>query len=80
LKLDRLQTLAKKKVYKNQQYWEKFGIKLTKQYKDSKLRIIIPDDELSNYYLVTKNFDVILKWNRSNYFALAVNILSDKIK
>jgi membrane-bound lytic murein transglycosylase B len=80
LELDNLQILASEKVYKNQEYWKKFGIKLLKQYKNEKLRIIIPDDELSNYYLVTKNFDVILKWNRSNYFALAVNILSDKIK
>lgn len=75
-----LQTLAKEKTYKNQKYWEKFGIKLKKNYKDKELRLIIPDNELKNYYLVTKNFDVILKWNRSNYFALAVNILSDKIK
>ncbi|MDC3091220.1 lytic murein transglycosylase [Rickettsiales bacterium] len=75
-----LQTLAKEKTYKNQKYWEKFGIKLKKNYQDKELRLIIPDNELKNYYLVTKNFDVILKWNRSNYFALAVNILSDKIK
>ena len=80
LKLGTLQKLANDKVYKNQKYWKKFGINLTNQYGSKKLRIIIPDDELSDYYLVTKNFDVILRWNRSNYFALAVNILSDKIK
>ena len=30
-------------------------------------------------FLVTSNFDILLKWNKSNYFALAVGKLSDKI-
>ncbi len=31
-------------------------------------------------FAIYNNYDVILKWNRSNYFATAVGILSDKIK
>ncbi len=32
------------------------------------------------YYLVTSNYQVILKWNRSRYFATAVGMLADEIK
>lgn len=41
------------------------------------LKLIIPDGGEGRYYLVTKNFDVIKSWNRSNYFALTVGLLSD---
>ena len=43
-------------------------------------RLVIPDN-YSNYgFLVYKNFDALLNWNRSNYFAIAVGKLSDSIK
>jgi membrane-bound lytic murein transglycosylase B len=32
------------------------------------------------YFLAYDNFRAILKWNRSNYFALAVGRLSDAIQ
>jgi len=43
------------------------------------LRLVIPDSEEKEFFLVTKNFDVILDWNRSNYFALTVFLLSDEV-
>lgn len=30
-------------------------------------------------FLVTENFRAILRWNQSDFFALAVGLLSDKI-
>jgi membrane-bound lytic murein transglycosylase B len=30
-------------------------------------------------YLVTSNFAVIMKWNRSTYFATSVGLLADRI-
>ena len=42
--------------------------------------MIIPDSNNNQCYLVSKNFDVILNWNRSNYFALTVFLFSDEIK
>ena len=45
-----------------------------------KARLIIPDNYENYGYLVYKNFDSLLNWNRSNYFAIAVGILSDNIK
>ena len=52
-----------------------------------KVAIITPDkdivenaDKLSPAYLVFDNYEIILKWNRSLRFALAVCTLKDKIK
>ncbi|MBV6632543.1 MAG: lytic murein transglycosylase [Alphaproteobacteria bacterium] len=42
-------------------------------------RLIQPDGAGGPAFLAYRNFDVILRWNRSNYFATAVGILSDRI-
>ncbi len=42
-------------------------------------RIIFLKNEKNFAYLAYQNFDNILKWNRSNYFAIAVGSLSDHI-
>ena len=44
-----------------------------------KARLIIPKNYRDYGYLVYKNFDSLLNWNRSNYFAIAVGKLSDSI-
>ena len=44
-----------------------------------KARLIIPKDYGNYGYLVYSNFDSLLNWNRSNYFAIAVGKLSDSI-
>ena len=44
------------------------------------LMLVIPDGGDGRTYLVTKNFDVIMSWNRSTYFALTVGLLSDFIR
>ncbi len=41
--------------------------------------LLCPDPEAGRYFLVYDNFRVILKWNRSDLFALAVGILSDRL-
>ncbi len=43
-------------------------------------RLLIPAGHQGPKFLVYDNFDVILRWNRSNYYALAVGLLSDAIK
>ena len=49
---------------------------------DIKARLITLDKGKNEekHYLVYNNFDVLLKWNRSNYFATAVNLLAEKIR
>ena len=55
---------------------DKFKVAIVTPDKD-----IIPDAEtLSPAYIVFDNYEIILKWNRSLRFALAVCTLKDKIK
>lgn len=42
--------------------------------------LIMPDDEAGRTYLVYNNYNVLMKWNRSYYFALAVSHLADRIR
>ena len=44
---------------------------------DIKAKLLIIDKSKNSSYLVYNNFETILKWNRSNYFALSVASLSD---
>ena len=60
---------------------------LDKNYDDLTVAIITPDKDivpdaetLSPAYVVFNNYDIILKWNRSLRFSLAVCTLKDKIK
>lgn len=63
--------------------WLSFGVKFEEHLPNipaqTKLKLIIPDGGEGRAYLVTSNFDVIKSWNRSNYFALTVGLLSDFI-
>ena len=77
---DKLKNLSQKKKYKTKKFWERNGISLKNNYNERVLmRLVIPDLEGKQFFLVTKNFDVILDWNRSNYFALTVFLLSDEV-
>ncbi len=42
--------------------------------------LVQPDDNHGRAYLVYGNYQTLLKWNRSHYFALAVSHLADKIR
>ena len=67
-------------AYKSLGYWKSIGISLKKNYKNNtNLRILKPEKNVDRYFLVTKNFDKILKWNKSNFFGIAVGILSDRL-
>ena len=77
---DELKKLAKNKTYKDINFWSSYGVKFNKEYGKSKLKLVIPDSNNNECYLVSKNYDVILNWNRSNYFALTVFLFSDEIK
>lgn len=44
-----------------------------------KARLVLPGGNASPAYLVFDNFQVILRWNRSTYFAVAVGTLADGI-
>ncbi len=76
-----LKKLSDKKKFKKRKFWENNGIFLENNYNENDLlRLIIPNTEENHFFLVTKNFDVILDWNRSNYFALTVFLLSNELQ
>ena len=41
--------------------------------------LVKPNKKGGPYYLAYPNYNVILKWNRSNYFAISVGTLADRI-
>lgn len=45
-----------------------------------KIWLVAPDGLGGPTYLVTRNYKVIMKWNRSTYFATSVGRLSDELK
>ena len=78
---ENLKKMSKNKKFQKQKFWKNHGVFLKNQYnKDVLFRLIIPDLEENHFFLVTRNFDVILDWNRSNYFALTVFLLSNEIQ
>jgi membrane-bound lytic murein transglycosylase B len=67
------------------QQWKALGITringrpLPKLDEDIHAWLIRPDDENGRAYLVYNNYNVLMKWNRSYYFGVAVSYLADKI-
>ncbi|RCS72894.1 Membrane-bound lytic murein transglycosylase B [Vibrio casei] len=67
------------------QEWSKIGITsldgspLPVLKEDIKAWLIMPDDEIGRSYLVYNNYNVLMHWNRSYYFAIAVSTLADRI-
>jgi membrane-bound lytic murein transglycosylase B len=47
---------------------------------ETKASLIQPDGPGTTAFLVYDNFKVLLKWNRSSYFATAVCLLADRLK
>jgi membrane-bound lytic murein transglycosylase B len=66
-------------------YWYEIGVahkiknKGAKLDDDAQARLFMPDGPSKRAYLVYHNFDVIMKWNRSSYFAFSVLTLADQL-
>lgn len=65
--------------------WQELGVRRYYGRRDLPVRdmyasLVIPEQKLGRAFLVYDNFEVILKWNRSDFFGLAVGILADRIK
>lgn len=62
--------------------WQKLGVKdINKKAlnlpKDIKASVIVPEGRKGNAYLLLPNFFLIMKWNRSENYALAIGTLAD---
>jgi membrane-bound lytic murein transglycosylase B len=64
--------------------WSKAGVLRTDgkslPSRDLTARLVLPAGSKGPAFLVYSNFDSILAWNRSNYYALAIGHLSDKLR
>lgn len=64
-------------------HWKKLGVMLTSKARlpdiDLDAAIIVPAGHTGPAFLVYQNFEVIMRWNRSEFYALAVGLLADRI-
>jgi membrane-bound lytic murein transglycosylase B len=65
--------------FRTQKEWRRMGVKGIEGPDSRKAAIILPDGPKGPAFIVYDNFKVIKRWNRSNYFALAVCHLAEKI-
>jgi membrane-bound lytic murein transglycosylase B len=63
--------------------WRKLGVKQANgaplPHADIKASLLVPSGYQGPAFLVYDNFNVIMHWNRSEFYALAVGILADRI-
>ncbi|MFP4360884.1 MAG: lytic transglycosylase domain-containing protein [Alphaproteobacteria bacterium] len=62
-------------------FWEAAGVRRADggplPVADADAGLLVMDDGAGGAFLVYDNFDVLMRWNRSTYFALSVGLLSD---
>ncbi|HCR85508.1 MAG TPA: lytic murein transglycosylase [Alphaproteobacteria bacterium] len=80
-------SLVNDKINRPLQFFNKMGVRtLTGRFlpfENINARIISPDDDAARrgeYYIVYSNFDAIMHWNRSTYFATSVGLIADSIE
>lgn len=72
------------KVQRSPVEWERLGFVrldggVPAHQPEASARLLFPGGPDGPAYLAFNNFDVILRWNRSNYFAVAVGTLADRL-
>ena len=76
--------LSEKKTVKQMSEWQKLGLRLTDgndlPKRNLKSRLVVPERGQGRVFLAYENYNNILKWNRSNFFAIAVGSLADQIR
>jgi len=65
------------------QQWEKLGVRQNDGSPlpdvDIKASLLVPSGHRGPAFLVYQNFNVIMRWNQSEFYALSVGILADRI-
>ncbi len=76
--------LSESKTVKQMSEWQKLGLKLADgnalPKRNLKSRLVVPERGEGRVFLAYENYNNILKWNRSNFFAIAVGSLADQIR
>lgn len=77
-------SLSEAKTHKNMEEWRALGLLNADggplPARNLTSRLVVPSRGDGTAYLAYANYDNILKWNRSNYFAIAVGRLADMIE
>lgn len=77
------QTLREDRPRRELRQWQALGVRpLAGQsfgQLDMQTSLLQPDGPKGRAFLVSRNYEVMLKWNRSHNFALAVGLLSDQM-
>lgn len=78
------ESIADLKIKKTLKEWSNMGVKLPggqplPNVPGFKASIVTPDDEAGPAYLAYGNYRVIMKWNKSVYFATSVGLIADAI-
>ena len=75
--------LASREIKQPISYWSKLGVRNADgsalPNRDIQASIVYPGKEGAESYMTYSNYDKIMKWNRSTYFATAVGTLADAI-
>ena len=78
------QSLSADKTVKSMDEWRRMGLRRRDgselPARNLKSRLVLPRHNEGRAFLAYQNYDTILRWNRSNYFAVAVGTLADKIQ
>lgn len=65
------------------QYWSELGVVMINRGRlpdvDIEASILVPAGHTGPAFLVYRNFDIIMRWNRSEFYALSVGLLADRI-
>ncbi|HCK33276.1 MAG TPA: lytic murein transglycosylase, partial [Rhodospirillaceae bacterium] len=77
------ESLLTREIKKPVSEWLKMGVvPIGGKQSNSRIQasIVAPDGIDGAAYLVYSNYDVIMKWNRSLYFATTVGLLADAVR
>jgi membrane-bound lytic murein transglycosylase B len=76
-------TLITPKIKKPISYWSSLGVKKlngrTLPQENMMASIVTPDGKSGEAYIVYNNYQTIMDWNRSTYFATSVGLIADRL-
>ncbi|GAB4337823.1 MAG: lytic murein transglycosylase [Desulfobulbaceae bacterium] len=64
-------------------YWSELGVRMASGGRlpdvEMEAALLLPSGHTGPAFLVYRNFDVIMRWNRSQFYALSVGLLADRL-
>lgn len=77
------ENMISRKIKKPISYWSSMGVRQINgqplPQADMMASIVAPDGKNGEVYITYNNYDTIMDWNRSTYFATSVGLLADRI-